>query len=43
MHMTFEPYVYTTSSGLPEQMKTNFQLLALTKNENFMYYGLFQR
>lgn len=42
MHMTFEPYVYTTSSGLPEQMKINFQLLALTKSDNFMCYGCFK-
>lgn len=42
MHMNFEPYVYTTSYGLPEQMKTNFQLLALTKNESCIHHGLFQ-
>lgn len=42
MHMTFEPYVYTTSSGLPEKMKIIFQLLELTKNENSTCHGLFQ-
>lgn len=33
--------VDTASSGLPEKMKINFQLLAVTKNKNCICHGLF--